>query len=189
MAAHIIGYVDSQEHPVAGMEHYADFYLRGENGWLESEKDGKSRELAQFRTREVPASDGFNVSLSIDATVQHIVEDELAKVAAAVRPAEGDDHRERSPDGLHPRARQLPVVRPEHLQQAPAADQRRMRNVAVADEYEPGSVFKIVAVSGALNEGLVTTQTEFDCTLEKIDYNGITRSLPREDAPTISTTR
>jgi cell division protein FtsI (penicillin-binding protein 3) len=62
------------------------------------------------------------------------------------------------------------------------ADQRRMRNIAVADEYEPGSVFKIVAVSGALNEGLVTTGTKFDCTLEKIDYNGITRSLPREDA-------
>src|ERR1700678_1046786 len=58
MAAHIIGYVDSQEHPMAGMEHFADFYLRGENGWLESEKDGKSRELAQFRTREVPAVDG-----------------------------------------------------------------------------------------------------------------------------------
>jgi cell division protein FtsI/penicillin-binding protein 2 len=52
----------------------------------------------------------------------------------------------------------------------------------VADEYEPGSVFKIVAVSGALNDGLVTTQSEFDCTLEKIDYNGITRSLPREDS-------
>jgi len=43
-------------------------------------------------------------------------------------------------------------------------------------------VFKIVAVAGALNEGLVTTGTEFDCTLEKIDYNGITRSLPREDS-------
>ena len=57
-----------------------------------------------------------------------------------------------------------------------------MRNIAVADEYEPGSVFKIVAVAGALNEGLVTTETEFDCTLEKIDYDGITRSLPREDA-------
>jgi cell division protein FtsI/penicillin-binding protein 2 len=42
-------------------------------------------------------------------------------------------------------------------------------------------VFKIVAVAGALNEGLVTPQTEFDCTIEKIDYNGITRSLPRDD--------
>src|SRR5271166_978147 len=76
MAAHIIGYVDREERPVAGIEHYADFYLRGENGWLESERDGRSRELAQFRTREVPASDGFNVSLSIDATIQRMAEDE-----------------------------------------------------------------------------------------------------------------
>jgi len=86
MAAHIIGYVDKQEHPMAGMEHYADFYLKGENGWLESEKDGKSHELAQFRTREVPAVDGFSVSLSIDSTVQDIVEDELAKVALQYQP-------------------------------------------------------------------------------------------------------
>ena len=86
MAAHIIGYVNSSEHPVAGMEHYADFYLKGENGWLESEKDGKSHELAQFRTREVPAVDGYNVSLSIDATVQRIVEDELGKVAQQYQP-------------------------------------------------------------------------------------------------------
>jgi cell division protein FtsI/penicillin-binding protein 2 len=61
-------------------------------------------------------------------------------------------------------------------------DQRRMRNTAVADEYEPGSVFKIVAASAALNEGLVTPRTEFDCTLEKVEYKGIVRGLPRENA-------
>ncbi len=62
-----------------------------------------------------------------------------------------------------------------------------MRNIAVADEYEPGSVFKIVAVSGALNDGLVTTRSEFDCTLEKIDYNGIT-AKPAAGRRTLSTT-
>jgi cell division protein FtsI/penicillin-binding protein 2 len=181
MAAHIVGYVDSREHPVAGMEHYADFYLRGENGWLESEKDGKSRELAQFRTRDVPAVDGYNVSLTIDATVQHIVEDELAKVAEQYDPEKATIIVSDPRTGFILALANYPSFDLNTFNKLARADQRRMRNVAVADEYEPGSVFKIVAVSGALNEGLVTTQSEFDCTLEKIDYNGITRSLPRDD--------
>jgi len=181
MAAHIIGYVDSQEHPVAGMEHFADFYLRGENGWLESEKDGKSRELAQFRTREVPAVDGYNVSLSIDATVQRIVEDELAKVAQQYEPLKATIIVSDPQTGFILALANYPSFDLNTFNRLAPADQRRMRNVAVADEYEPGSVFKIVAVAGALNEGLVTPRTEFDCTLEKIDYNGVTRSLPRDD--------
>ena len=48
-------------------------------------------------------------------------------------------------------------------------------------QYEPGSVFKIVAAAGALNEGLVTESSTFDCSIDKIDYEGITRSLPHED--------
>ena len=181
MAAHIVGFVDSQEHPMAGMEHYADFYLRGENGWLESEKDGKSRELAQFRTREVPAVDGFNVSLSVDATVQHIVEDELAKVALQYEPAKATIIVSDPRTGFILALANYPSFDLNTFNKLAPQDQRRMRNVAVADEYEPGSVFKIVAVAGALNEGLVTPRTEFDCNLEKIDYNGITRGLPRDD--------
>jgi cell division protein FtsI/penicillin-binding protein 2 len=182
MAAHVVGYVDNHEHPVAGMEHYADFYLRGENGWLESEKDGKSHELAQFRTRDVPAVDGYTVSLTIDATVQHIVEDELATVAQEYDPEKATIIVSDPRTGFVLALANYPSFDLNTYNKLARADQRRMRNVAVADEYEPGSVFKIVAVAGALNDGLVTTQTEFDCTLEKIDYNGITRGLPREDS-------
>lgn len=181
MAAHIIGYVDRKERPVAGMEHYADFYLRGENGWLESEKDGKSRELAQFRTREVPAIDGFSVKLSIDAMVQHIVEDELAKVAQQYDPQKATIIVSDPQTGFILALANYPSFDLNTFNKLPRDEQGRMRNIAVADEYEPGSVFKIVAVSAGLNESLVSTRTEFDCTLEKIDYNGITRSLPRDD--------
>ena len=181
MAAHIIGYVDRQERPVAGMEHYADFYLRGENGWLESEKDGKSHELAQFRTREVPAVDGFNVSLSIDSTVQRIVEDELAKIALQYEPEKATIIVSDPQTGFVLALANYPSFDLNTFNKLPRDQQGRMRNIALADEYEPGSVFKIVAVSGALNDGLVTTRTEFDCTLEKVDYNGLTRSLPRDD--------
>jgi cell division protein FtsI (penicillin-binding protein 3) len=181
MAAHIIGYVNSSEHPVAGMEHYADFYLKGENGWLESEKDGKSHELAQFRTREVPAVDGYNVSLSIDATVQRIVEDELAKVALQYQPEKATIIVSDPQTGFVLALANYPSFDLNTFNKLARDDQGRMRNIAVTDEYEPGSCFKIVALSGALNDGLVTPRSEFDCSLEKIDYNGITRGLPKDD--------
>ena len=72
----MLGYVNRSEQPVAGLERYADFYLRGQDGWREGERDGRSHELAQFRTREVPRADGFAVKLSIDANVQDIIEPE-----------------------------------------------------------------------------------------------------------------
>ena len=86
VAAHLIGYVNRKEAPVTGIEFFADFYLRGHNGWVESEKDGHQRELAQFRTREVPAADGYTVVLSLDATVQHIAEAELQAIAERYQP-------------------------------------------------------------------------------------------------------
>lgn len=181
MAAHIIGYVNREERPIAGMEHYADFYLRGENGWLESEKDGRSREMAQFRTREVPASDGYNVTLSIDATIQHIVEDELSTIAEKYQPEKATIIVSDPQTGFILALANYPSFDLNTFNKLPKAEERRMRNVAVADEYEPGSVFKIVAVAAALNDGLVTPQTRFDCTLDKIDYNGTVRNLPRED--------
>src|SRR5690606_32585455 len=60
LAAHLIGYVNKEDTAAAGLERFADFYLRGQDGWRESERDGLRRELAQFRSREVPAIDGYS---------------------------------------------------------------------------------------------------------------------------------
>jgi cell division protein FtsI/penicillin-binding protein 2 len=181
LAAHLIGYIDRQQHPIAGMEHYADFYLRGQDGWTESEKDGKSRELAQFRTREVPAANGYSVVLTIDSTVQHLAEEELAQVAAQYQPLKATIVVSDPRTGFILALANYPTFDLNDYNELPRDEQGRMRNVAVADQYEPGSVFKIVAAAGALNEGLVTPESTFDCMLTKIDYNGLTRNLPREN--------
>ncbi len=86
LAAHVVGFVNDEGVPVQGIERWADFYLRGQDGWRESEKDGKRQELAQFRVREIPATRGYDVVLSIDSVIQHKVEEELARVVAASKP-------------------------------------------------------------------------------------------------------
>lgn len=181
VAAHVVGYINKSGEPVAGIERYADFYLRGQNGWRESEKDGLRRELAQFRTREVPAADGFSVTLSIDSFVQHMVEEELDYLAKTFRPEKATIIVSDPRTGFILAMGNYPTFNLNEYNKLSKEEQGRMRNIAVADILEPGSTFKIVAVSGALNDGLVSPDDRFDCTLEKIDYKGRTRSLPRED--------
>ncbi|HEY5552436.1 MAG TPA: penicillin-binding protein 2 [Opitutaceae bacterium] len=175
LAAHILGYINKEGTPVTGVERHLDFYLRGQAGWRESERDGLRRELAQFRTREIPAADGFDVVLTLDTFVQHIVEEELETIATKFRPDSAtiivSDPRTGAILGIA----NYPTFDLNHYNRAPIAVQR---NLAVTDMFEPGSTFKIVASSGALNDRLVTTSTVFDCSLSSIVYEGRARSLP-----------
>ena len=181
LASHIVGYVNKAGEPAVGIERYADFYLRGRDGWREGERDGKGREVAQFRTREVPASDGYSVVLSIDAAVQHMVEEELASIADRLNPEKATIIVSDPQTGFILALGNYPNFDLNDYNRIPKSQEHVMRNVALADMYEPGSTFKIVASAGALNEGLVNVDTRFDCNITKIDYLGRTRSLPGED--------
>jgi len=178
LAAHVIGYVNKEGDPVTGLERYLDFYLRGENGWLESERDGLRHELAQFRSREVAPSDGYGTVLSIDTVVQHMVEDELQKIADKYHPLKATIIVSDPRTGFLLALGNWPTFNVNDYNQASLEAQR---NTAVADMMEPGSTFKIVAASAALNEGLVSPASKFDCTLESVTYKGMIRRLPRED--------
>jgi cell division protein FtsI (penicillin-binding protein 3) len=183
LAAHVVGFVNQQSQPVTGVERFADFYLRGADGWRESEKDGRQRELEQFRTREAPPRDGYAVVLSLDAAVQHMAEQELADVAAKFQPQKATIIVSDARTGFILALANWPTFDPNHFNAPGPAGPRAERNIAVADFLEPGSTFKIVAASGALEEHLVTPATEFDVSQDKVEYKGLPRALPRDDHP------
>ncbi len=177
LAAHLVGFVNKQSEPMAGVEGYADFYLRGQDGWVVSEKDGNRKELAQFRTREVVPVDGYNVVLSLDAVIQDLIEEELRDTADKYKPLKGTIIVSDARSGFILGMANYPTY---NLSDYSKADIASMRNIAVTDVLEPGSTFKIVATSGALDQGLVTPDTKFDCSLESIIYKGKPRGLPRD---------
>jgi cell division protein FtsI/penicillin-binding protein 2 len=178
LAAHIVGYVNRESEPMAGVEGYADFYLRGQDGWVVSEKDGNRHEMAQFRTREVVPVDGYNVILSLDAVVQDIIEEELKGIAETFHPLKATIIVSDARSGFILGLGNYPTY---NLSEYSKADIASMRNIAVTDVLEPGSVFKIVATSGALDQGLVTPDTKFDCSIDSIEYKGKPRGLPKDD--------
>lgn len=180
LAAHVLGFVNREGTPVAGVESKFDLYLRGQDGWIESEKDGARRELAQFRSREVPAQDGYDVVLTIDSVVQHIIEEQLRSIAAKFHPHFASiivsDPRTGNILGMA----NAPTYDPNEFNKAPMD---ALRNYSITDVIEPGSTFKIVAAGAALNEGIVTPTTRFDCGLPTVEFQGRTIRLPRDDEP------
>ncbi len=178
LAAHLVGYVNKEGTPATGIERYADFYLRGQNGWRESEKDGRQRELAQFRTREVAATNGYHVMLSLDSVVQSWVEEELDAIVKQFRPDNAVIIVSDAKTGFLLALGNYPTFNLNEFNKTPMEAQK---NYAISTQIDPGSTFKIVAAAGALNEGLVTPQTRFDCMQTVVEYMGKPRRLMVDD--------
>ena len=180
LAANLIGYVNKEGNSVTGAERHFDLYLKGEDGWIESEQDGARRELAQFRSREVPVRDGNDVVLTIDSVVQHIIEDELRTIAGKFNPNFATIIVSEPRTGRILGMANYPSYDLNNYSKAPLEAQR---NYAVTDMIEPGSTFKIVAAGAALDQGLVTPASAFDCGITSINYKGRDLKLPKEDHP------
>ncbi len=178
LAAHVLGYVNHEETPVTGIERFFDYYLRGQDGWRETERDGRRRELAQFRAREVDPSDGLNVALSIDQMVQHIVEKEVDRLAAEYNPKGISVIVSEPATGAILAMANYPTYDPNEFFNTKKYPIESQRNRALTDLIEPGSTFKIVPAAAALNEGIVDPSDMFQTGVASVSYKGRTLKLP-----------
>jgi cell division protein FtsI (penicillin-binding protein 3) len=181
LAAHLIGFVNKAGEPAAGLEAFADFYLRGQDGWRESEKDGLRRELAQFRNREVSPTAGYTVRLSIDAAIQHIVEQEIDEIVKKFNPAKVTVIVSEPHSGFVLALGNYPTFNLNEYNELSKEAMGTMRNLAITDVLDPGSTFKIVAASGAINDKLVTPASRFDCSIDSLEYKGKPRRFMKDD--------
>jgi cell division protein FtsI/penicillin-binding protein 2 len=171
LAAHVTGFVGVRDPgdsgvPVVGLEgkhgieKMLDSELEGVRGWRETETDRSRREVVAFREYNVKPRDGLNVVLTLDANVQYIAEKALETLCAKHTPASACavvvDPRTGSILALANR----PTFDPNQPGDSTAANRR---NRVITDSFEPGSTFKIVAVSGALNEYAVRITDRFHC--------------------------
>lgn len=175
LASHVLGYVQEVERIVTnsasraattemvgayGTEHWLDSKLRGTRGWRVTETDRRQREIVVFREQDVEPRAGLNASLTIDLFIQGILEAQLIEAMRKFNP--------KSVCGIVVRPRTGEILAmanlPDYDPNLPnkATDEER-KNRIIADMHEPGSTFKIVVVSGALNEQMVSPQDVFFC--------------------------
>jgi cell division protein FtsI/penicillin-binding protein 2 len=131
--------------------------------------DRRRQELVSLRDQDVTPRDGYNVVLTIDGVIQHIVETSLTNAMEKHTPISITGIVLRPQTGEILAMATLPNFDPNKPGAAPA-DARRDR--AISDIMEPGSTFKIVVVSGALNEGVVQLTDTFDCDHGRFPYAG-----------------
>lgn len=160
LASQIIGYAGTDNKGLEGVELKYDSYLKGAPGYRATFRDARRREIASFEYEYYPSVDGLDLLLTIDDIIQHIAERELDWAVQKFHPIGAciivmDP---KTGDILAMSSR--PTFDLNSFQKA-GADNRRNR--AVTDMYEPGSMFKIVTASAALDERRVGLNDRFFC--------------------------
>lgn len=162
LAAHVVGFVsnDEEQKGLSGIELAFNKDLSGIAGWRKTEMDKHQRELVAYRDEDVEPRDGLNVVLTLDAGLQNIVESELAIGAQKHSPISASCIMVRPRTGEILAMVTLPNFDPNQPGRFPMD---ALRNRTISDSAEPGSTFKIVVVTGGLNEHVVTLNDIFDC--------------------------
>jgi cell division protein FtsI (penicillin-binding protein 3) len=161
--APVLGYVGIDNKGLAGLEQKFDDVIRGEDGKALVFTD--ARRHVFDRVDRLPTA-GASLELTLDATLQFVVERELAAGIAAHRAVGGMAIVMDPWTGEILAMASAPTFNPNV---AGDFDPERRRNRAVADIYEPGSTFKTVTASAALEEKVLTPETMIDCAPGHID--------------------
>ncbi len=160
MLCHVIGFLDFAHQGIQGVEASMNRYLKGENGFRETEHDRTGREIVLYRGIERPPHNGDNIHLTIDLNLQNIVENELAAAVKEYTPKKATIILVRPQTGEILALANWPNF---DLNQVQTAQPEQMKNRAIIDMMEPGSTFKIVTVGAALNEHKVSLDTPIFC--------------------------
>ena len=183
LASHVIGFCGSDNQGLDGVEAKYNAELKGTNGSIKKMTDAKGGEIGTEGEDYIAAVDGESIVLSIDMTIQSIVEKYLEEACIdnkctdggsiiIMNPKTGDILAMANYPGYDlndPYTINIEDLKNtwDSLSQEDKSKnlQAMWRNKAISDTYEPGSVFKVVTSSAALEEGIADTDTagQFNC--------------------------
>lgn len=159
LASQILGFAGVDNQGLEGIEKTYDSQLRGVPGRIEIEYDAAGRQLPQALHKYIPPQEGKNLVLTIDEVIQHFAERELDKICASVsKPKSATIIVMEPKTGYILALASRPNYDPNNYK---TYDSSVWRNIAVSNAYEPGSTFKIVTSSAALQEDIVKPQDRF----------------------------
>jgi cell division protein FtsI (penicillin-binding protein 3) len=170
LASHVLGFVGMDNKGLSGVEYQYEHVVSGVPGKLLALRDAKRRLLLPDGGDSILAPTvGRTLQLSIDSAIQHIAEREL-EAAIAEQNASGG-----SVIIMNPYSGEILALANEPSFNPNAYSKfnpNLWKNRAIQDYYEPGSTFKPVVVSAALDMGLVTAEDKFDCQWGSITLAG-----------------
>src|SRR5271166_2735580 len=157
LAAQVLGIVGTEGNGLAGLEYSRNSLLHGRTGQRRVVSDAIGQPVSITEAHhEQP---GASLSLTLDANVQQHTEEVLSAVGSVFSPKDATAIVMDPNSGAVLAMANWPEVNANDPGAAPAG---AMENRAVGFAYEPGSTFKAITVSGALQQGLVTPSTPFN---------------------------
>ncbi len=169
VAAPVVGFVGTDNNGLGGMEYHFDELLTGAPGSVQVERDPQGNDIPGGERQVTPAKRGQDLVLTIDSSLQWNTEQALLQgvvamnakggTAVIVDVQTGDVLAMATVDGASETA-------PAHAAEATE------NNKPVTDVYEPGSTNKVITMSGAIQEGVVTPETTFDDVYQTINVGG-----------------
>ena len=180
LAAHVIGFVGNDNVGLYGLEARYEDELEGQTGLVVTAKAANEHDMLSEYEQYFAEQNGNDLVLTLDTTVQYYLEKNIAEMAQKYNAAEGAT-------GVVLNAKTGAIlgmasyptydlndygtVQNAKLKDAIASKKatlgdmqlRQWRNKAINDTYEPGSTFKILTLSAALEEGVIDMDTTFDC--------------------------
>src|SRR5437588_1805352 len=167
LAAQVLGSVGMEDTGQSGIEHAFDDELRGKPGKMFISVDARKQWFSDVATQPDP---GDNIVLTIDKNIQYIAEKELEQAIHDTQAISGTVIVENPHTGEILALANRPTFNP-NLRKQIKPD--TLTNRAVSYVYEPGSTFKVVTLSAALEEKVTTPDELIDCQMGAIVYNGM----------------
>ncbi len=158
LASQLIGFVNGERTAVLGLERYYDSFLRYDGVGLPRGKWQSRDTLPDETLRYLPTDAGKSLVLTLDRTIQWIIEDELAQ-GIEVYGAQGGTIIVMDPKtGAILGMANEPSFDPNNYLQE---DPNYFTNPAISAQYEPGSIFKIITMAAAVDAGVVESTSTF----------------------------
>lgn len=159
LAANLLGFAGVDNQGLEGIEYSYDEILKGVDGSIVTEFDSKNNIIQQAIQEYNQPQDGYNIYLTIDENIQYFAERELDNLMNSETPPKAAAVLAMDPQtGSILAWANRPTYDPNNYQQY---DSSYRRNMLITDVYEPGSTFKIITASSALDSGAVTVNDRF----------------------------
>ncbi len=150
-AGQVLGFTNVDGKGASGVEMEFDSLLAGKNGYEIMQVDGIGRKSPSIDYPKVDPVAGCNIQLTIDMNIEQIVEQELAAGVEKAKAASASAVFMNPHTGAILAIANYPSFDPANYDKVPYNDSR---DRAITDSYEPGSTFKVVTASAALEEGI-----------------------------------
>ena len=184
LASQVIGFCGSDNQGLNGIEAKYDEYLKGKAGSISRITDASGGMIENTSEEYTEPTDGDDLVLTIDATIQGIAEKYLKEACIDNKCTDGGNILIMNPKngdilalaGYPDYNLNEPFAVDESLSSEEQNKQMQglWRNKAISDTYEPGSTFKLVTTSAALEEGITTPDKEGEfCCIGHIEVAGV----------------